>query len=643
MSGENERSGVSSTGARSTRRRLWWSVAISAAALGAGGIYFARSHGDVAGVSTADVADSSHWPIGLRVRYEAAWSSIAETTAQDQETGNEVREALSRIDVQTSLELTRVPGPASQRVLAARLVDPKVKAEGVGGKQLAQDDIASELKQPFLIYFQDSGRVARVQLPEKLGTTGFSVFKSLASLLQRVEGPKGASAWNAFEPDLSGKANVAYRLSGNTLTKTKRAYLELVKADDPEQKLPGDPTVEVLSSKHVHVLGAAFDAPTQSIEVDEKTRVSLTGAFAPMESHTTLKLKQIGATEQLSKAQAEALLAGQWVSAGIDQLPSAEARDLDRQKDSVAGRSLRELATTLNQMEEAVPRNRRGEARVFSSLVSKLRIDPAALAEAAADIRAGKDQKLLLDALGSVGTPEAQALLLQLIGERRFDHEQTRSSLINVSLTPHPTPETVNALRELTSDPQHGNQALLGLGSAAHSLGEDNPESAIPLVREIEGRLEKTKQPEQQETALRALGNTGNALGLSTCEQYIVHEHLNVRLGAIACARLIPGPRADTVIAKGMMDTERQVVQAAIQAALPREYSTVLSVPLIAIAQQNQSRTLRILATEVLGRWMPDHPDLVAVVASLAEHDQDAELRTYAAGLVAKLQEKQAG
>lgn len=133
------------------------------------------------------------------------------------------------------------------------------------------------------------------------------------------------------------------------------------------------------------------------------------------------------------------------------------------------------------------------------------------------------------------------------------------------------------------------------------------------------------------------------ATTLSTCEKYITNPHLNVRLGAIACARLVPGPRADTVIAQGMMDAERQVVQAALVASLQREYSAILATPLIAIAQQNPSRTLRILATQALGRWMPGRPELVAVIVSLADHDQDQELRTYAAELVAKLHGKQAG
>lgn len=590
--------------------------------------------------SAPTAADSSHWPVGLQVQYDLEWSSIAEAVAKDPTTGNDVREVLSKISLTADLQLTRVPEQLGQRVVSARLIEPAISAIGTGNKPLAEAELAAELRRPFLIHFQNSGQVARLQLPGHLGTTAFSVFKSVASLLQRVSGPQGATSWRAIEPDLTGKAEFSYTLDGRSLTKKKLAYVELVQADDPNQRLQTQPSVAILSSQHVHQLGAAFDAPVQSIDSEEATRVSLDGAFAPMDSRTTFKLRASGAPARTTLAEAEALKVGEWVSASVDQLPPEEARDLDRQKDSVAGRSLQALAAALNALEAVIPRNRRAEARIFSSLVSKLRIDPAALAEAASSIRADKDQKLLLDALGSAGTPEAQALLFELLKERRFDHEQTRSSLINLSLTPQPTPATVSGLRELVGDPAHGNQALLGLGSVAHSLAENDPDAAIPIVHELDANVGKAQTPNQQEMALQALGNSGSALALSTCEQYIVHAHLNVRLGAVACARLIPGPRADTVLATGLTDVDDHVIQAAILACAQRDFSSILVAPLIAIVQTKESRTLRILATQVLGSWMLGHADLIAVVTSLAEHEKDAELRNYAASLIAKLAAK---
>lgn len=265
--------------------------------------------------------------------------------------------------------------------------------------------------------------------------------------------------------------------------------------------------------------------------------------MAPMESRTEFTLSRTD-VEQLPQEQAEALTRGDWVSASIDQLPPEEARRRDRDTSSVGGRSLGQLTQSILDMESAVPRNRQGEARLFSALVSKLRIDPGALSEAGEKVRAGKDQKLLLDAIGNTGTPESQALLTALLRERRFDHEQTRSSLINLSTTKVPTPETVEFLRETKADPQHGNQAKLGLGSAAHALKDTDPAAAIPIVSELTEGVKQSKTPSDTEVGLRALGNSGSELALDTCESYFENTHPNVRIGAIACARLVPGPRA---------------------------------------------------------------------------------------------------
>jgi uncharacterized membrane protein len=68
-----------------------------------------------------------------------------------------------------------------------------------------------------------------------------------------------------------------------------------------------------------------------------------------------------------------------------------------------------------------------------------------------------------------------------------------------------PTPGTLELLRELRADPQHGTQARLGLGSAAHSLADSDPATAIQLVEEIEQDLKQAKTPHQVETGLRAL------------------------------------------------------------------------------------------------------------------------------------------
>lgn len=166
----------------------------------------------------------SDWPLGQRVRYTMRWASDAEAVGQDPETGLEDREPLSRIHVEATLALTRVQGTQGQTVLSAELLEPRCRSKA-NGQELQTQDLSREISQPFLIHFERGGRVERVQMPPNLGTTSFSVFKSVASFLQRVAPkkaePLGQSSWSAVEPDLTGKADFEYRLENDQLKKTK--------------------------------------------------------------------------------------------------------------------------------------------------------------------------------------------------------------------------------------------------------------------------------------------------------------------------------------------------------------------------------------------------------------------------------------
>lgn len=621
-------------------------IAVLAALVCSGAAFLALRSGAVGPLATptAPLEAQSDWPVGQRVRYTMHWESDAVAVGQNPETGLEEREDLSHIDVKAKLALTRVEGPPGQTVLSAQLLDPRVESKTNGQANLRTQELGQELSQPFLIFFQRGGRVDRVQMPSKLGTTGFSVFKSVASFIQRVgpdkTDPLTKTEWNAVEPDLTGKADFEYRLDKDQLRKTKLAYVSLVEGRGNAPDQGPEPTVEVLASTHVHRLGThestvSWSAPVHSIIVQESTRVTVGQNIAPMESRTRFELSRTD-SEQLRSEETKALTQGDWVSAAIDQLPPDETRRRDRDAASVAGRTLTQLTRSIVELENAIPRNRQGEARLFSSLVSKLRIDPGALAEAGSKARAGQDQKLLLDAIGNAGTPESQTLLASLIRERRFDHEQTRSSLINLSTTKAPTPETVEFLKETRADPQHGNQARLGLGSAAHALKDSDPAAAIPIVQELTDGVKQSKSPSDTELGLRALGNSGSELALDTCESYFDSTHPNIRIGAISCARLVPGPRADALLVRGLSDTTEGVVREAISAVLHRPYAPVLVPPLVLLARSGATRTLRILATQVLGRYLPTAPELLAIIQEIAKNDPDVELKSYAQQIIAK-------
>jgi hypothetical protein len=147
-------------------------------------------------------------------------------------------------------------------------------------------------------------------------------------------------------------------------------------------------------------------------------------------------------------------------------------------------------------------------------------------------------------------------------------------------------------------------------------------------------RLARATTPTEQAVLLKALGNSGHPLVLDACEAYILRPEREVRLAATACARLVPGPRADTVLAVGLRDAEDSVVAVALAGALHRPYSDVLLTPLSELALAGKSKSQRIGATQVLGAWMKVQPAVLAIINSVAQNDAEPELRTYAQTLL---------
>lgn len=615
----------------------WQWGLVASGVLGATGALFATWVSGPEGAPAGSATFETDWPVGRTAVYGIEWKSTALAEQLDPKTHAPSPQVVSDFKIAGELQLTRIPGPRSQVLLYADLIHPSLDIRLQEGRTTGhRAEATKELDEPFLIELNRDGLVERVRIPQNIGTTGFAAFKSIAALIQRSNRETARESWVAVEADLSGRAELTYSLTGRTLKKEKLRYLSLVQGVGIGAQSSQDAQVTITESRHIHQLGKSWFSPAEEISVDESTQIELGGAFAPMTSrvHLQLSLKSVSDSGQESLPS---FLPDKFQATRLDQLPSEEIQLREREQRSVDGRSVAELTESIVELEQQKPRDRKTEARIFSALKSKMRLDAGAREEAERSIRADENRMLLLDALGSAGTPETQALLVKLISELNLGREQTRSSLINLSMSENPTDETIHALKERTDDPSHGMQATFGLGSAAFHLRNTRPQEATALVQDLVKRLESTSDETQKATLLKALGNTGNNLSLPSCEEYIKAASLHLRSAAADCARLIDGPRADMILATAVRDQENTVAKTAINAALQRTYSSLLAEPLTEIVLSDRAKHLRITATQVLVGWMKDQPSLIATVRQVANNDPDDELRAYARRMLSKL------
>src|SRR5262249_26568698 len=135
---------------------------------------------------------------------------------------------------------------------------------------------------------------------------------------------------------------------------------------------------------------------------------------------------------------------------------------------------LRRLAHQPDPTEKAAREARdRERADLLGALQAMIRTRPATLPALVRRIdRRAPIAMLLLDALGSSGSVEAQRALADITRRRQLDPVAVRVAAIALSRTPRPSQVSIDGLIGLLDVPGLRIQALYGLGTAARRLRE---------------------------------------------------------------------------------------------------------------------------------------------------------------------------
>lgn len=206
---------------------------------------------------------------------------------------------------------------------------------------------------------------------------------------------------------------------------------------------------------------------------------------------------------------------------------------------------------TWDTLEAKLAENGRSSATLFLKLRSLFILQPDTAKLAMERLLtmtdpSAKTYQLLLGALGSAGTPEAQAALVSLIE----DAEVTRARQAAISLLGRvevPTRESENALRRLLievskDDPVH-NTVVLALGNQARMLRTRDDDRYRALVDDALSNAQSAESLGDKTTVLAALGNTTAPRALKVLSGALSDERAQVResaaraLAGIECAR----------------------------------------------------------------------------------------------------------
>lgn len=176
-----------------------------------------------------------------------------------------------------------------------------------------------------------------------------------------------------------------------------------------------------------------------------------------------------------------------------------------------------------------------------------------------------------IKALGAAAHPEAQALLVGLLGERRDDVPLVKRVVTTLGLVPVPSPEAERAVEQIMQngqDPGLRRSAQLALGiMGGNLLREPGQEARGQAIEKKALRLlQEAPTDALKQDVLAMLGNLGPA-NASTLKPYLESENPAVRAHAYFALRRSPDPETPQRLvraygAEPALDVRRQILQA---------------------------------------------------------------------------------
>lgn len=473
------------------------------------------------------------------------------------------------------------------------------------------------------------GVVTQTRLPRTMPSFVQGVVKWVIAAKQFVRTEGADSTWMTEESDATGKYEARYSFeTAKSVRKEKLRYLEGASTGSVFP-MPANRT-EILQSKAIFTLDAL--GLVTALDVDEDTKVRPEGPLPEMLASTHLRLRLSGVTKL-------AAMSNEWRSKFAkcepskleDPLPpSAKQADVDQAK--IGGRSMSDFLTGLRGNAGSARKDVVERDRLYVGLAALMRQDDIARADAVARVKRGDhDSSLLVDALGSAGSPEAQGSLAELLADTRVDAKNKRGVSIALSLVQSPTKESQAALEALQTDSELGRQASYGLGAFAYQLRQTDPERSLALVNELISRLKASTAPAEIQRYLEALGNAGHPGALPTLDEYLGSADPQIRAGAVRAMRRILGAEVDQRLATVMLrDPVPGVRQAAVEVIDDRPRSEIVVAAVHTCATQEPNVAVRADVVRLLTQWMGSEQQLLAAAQWIAVNDADERIRTTA-------------
>lgn len=520
------------------------------------------------------------------------------------------------------------------------VVQPNVHIDGSATPSLFSTILSNDLKYPFVVRTDPSGRVVAFAHDPAAGELGTSLVHRIAAQMEIVapSAPSlGAQTWSVDEPDVAGSRRSTYAMQPWVGDPFGEGTLSFHRTSGVFVDPPNDG--RVIRHATVHGVGDdtgryGVDGKLVSIETSYAEQ-SLLGENVVARSQIVFNALRLGSPRLHAErfgpiaAYATKLLA----TRNVAPLHVEESEDA---ADRTAFASLlgKDDVTTLARALVAAPS--KVDARTRSALADKFAglfyLRPAALAAFYPQMIASNDDSttfgVLIPALEHADTVAAQRMLVRLFEARAHDDAGPELAA-GLGLLERPIPQVQAALEASANGSRDATAraAELGLGTIAWTLSATDPTRSHALAQRIAAHLRAARTADSIGLELLALGNTRDPAELGAIVPFATSRSESVRASTAVALRHQSSSAADDALVALLHDRSSLVRLSAATAFQSRNPGPTAYLSLEAAARNDQNQSVRTDALLAVWKAREEHPEAVAFVRDIASGDPDSGVR----------------
>lgn len=493
-------------------------------------------------------------------------------------------------------------------------LDLQQMALAIPGETLKQ-----ELARPFEVTYDQNGAVQTVALAATIGRQAGTLLRDIVGQLQVTVRP--GATWVAVESEPAGDCVVGLRrTSPGHIEKQKVRFVKVARGGvlvDSDSTI-GVPTFErSQASYEVDANGRVLSAEVHHAML---AKVDVVAGSARSEVHATYTHVEASAASPATVPVPAPIVVARArpLSDSAEDAPPAEAaRDLPPPAQVVAGMRRQNAArdpAALHEAQHLLSRSIAADPKGTLAQLSKEDLE----------------QQPMLSAIGSAGTPEAQAALSKIADDAKQPLDVRKQAIDAFHEVPEATSESADKLLDIAEkDPKLRENALLALGGLANRKAQTDPDMAGGWVDQIVAMYKRATSDEERIMLLDALGNSGQAAALDILRDVLVSGSLPLRIAAAKNLRLLPAPRTDELLGTLLSpEIDPPVREAALFAAGFRHFEAMQQA-LAAVVQADPNVELRMAALGALSTYLrrDEAAGAATLIRWVAENDPDTGMR----------------